>query len=119
MTTPHETALRDLVYQHGWIDADGTTAICAYDMILFATEFAPILAALAGGQYVSPEQLSSGWERLMDSDWINIVNAPSVLDAHGEEAVNEAVRLTEARLKKLNAAVLAVQPATSASKGDA
>ena len=54
MTTPNETALRELVHQHGWIDTNGTAAICPYDMILFATEFAPILAALAGGQYVSP-----------------------------------------------------------------
>jgi hypothetical protein len=48
---------------------------------------------------------SSGWVRLVDSDWVNIVNAPTVLDPlkDKEEAVREAVKLTEARLKALNA----------------
>jgi hypothetical protein len=46
----------------------------------------------------------TGWIRLADSDWVNIVNAPSVLDPmkDKEEAVREAVKLTEARLKQLN-----------------
>lgn len=47
---------------------------------------------------------ATGWVRLMDSDWVNIVNAPSVLDPmkDKEEAVREAVKLTEAKLKLLN-----------------
>lgn len=44
------------------------------------------------------------WDRLMDSDWVNIVNAQSVKDegsyTHG--AVCEAVKLCEARLRELN-----------------
>lgn len=45
-----------------------------------------------------------GWQKLSDSDWGNIVNAPSVLEHSddAEVAVCEAVRLTEARLKALN-----------------
>jgi hypothetical protein len=47
-----------------------------------------------------------GWVRLADSDWVNIVNHPDVLDrpdADTELAVACAVRLTEARLRELNA----------------
>lgn len=50
-----------------------------------------------------------GWVRLMDSDWVNIVNAPAVLDPYKdtEEAVREAVKLTEARLRELNSGIVA------------
>lgn len=48
------------------------------------------------------------WVRLADSDWVNIVNHPEVL-GHGNDAdlaVACAVRLTEARLRELNASEL-------------
>lgn len=47
-----------------------------------------------------------GWNRLMDSEWVNIVNAESVQRAldlgEPDIAVTVAVRLTEARLRELN-----------------
>jgi hypothetical protein len=48
---------------------------------------------------------SRPWIPLADSDWVNIVNAPSVLDPmkDKEEAVREAVKLVETRLAALNA----------------
>lgn len=48
--------------------------------------------------------------RLADSDWVNIVNHPDVLDrpdGDTELAVACAVRLTERRLRELNAAASA------------
>jgi hypothetical protein len=48
--------------------------------------------------------VTPSWVRLADSDWVNIVNAPSVLDPmkDKEEAVREAVKLTEEKLRLLN-----------------
>jgi hypothetical protein len=54
------------------------------------------------------EAKASGWVRLMDSDWVNIVNHPEVL-GHGNDsdlAVACAVGLTEARLRELNTTVV-------------
>ena len=46
-----------------------------------------------------------GWRSLTDVEWMNIVNFDRAYSSYDkEEAVNEAVKRTEAKLKELNAA---------------
>ena len=56
----------------------------------------------------------AGVDRMWDSQWVNVVNAPEVLEAlrnyQSEDAVNIAVRLTEQAMAK-NARQLAEQRA--------
>ena len=56
-----------------------------------------------------PEQPAPTWVPLMASDWINILNTASAINAHSDEVVKHAVKLTEARLKTLNSTT---QPAS-------
>jgi hypothetical protein len=50
------------------------------------------------------------WVPLADSDWVNIVNHDHAYECYTvEDAVNEAVKRTEARLRELNAAMTADQ----------
>ena len=55
MTTPHETAVHELCDLLDRIDTKYSYR-CAHvnELITHAAEFAPLLAAIAGGQYVSP-----------------------------------------------------------------
>lgn len=58
----------------------------------------------------------AGVDRLWDSQWVNIVNAPDVLNAETpEEAVNLAVRMTEQKMAE-NFQALA-QPSPGAVRG--
>lgn len=43
------------------------------------------------------------WRRLTDSEWVNVVNNPKVLGASSkDDAVAEAFKLIEAKLRELN-----------------
>lgn len=47
--------------------------------------------------------MTAAWKSLRDTEWVNIVNHPKVLYASDkEEAVAEAFKLIEAKLRELN-----------------
>ena len=57
--------------------------------------------------YAAPPvpSVPDGWRSLTDVEWMNIVNFDRAYSSYDkEEAVNEAVKRTEAKLKELNAA---------------
>lgn len=100
---------RPCEYNGGTCTRDGCAAGCqVLDILRNQTAMSDALNAAAGAEAVE----ASGWVRLADSDWVNIVNAPSVLDPFKdkEEAVREAVKLTEAKLKQLNTNGVGVTP---------
>jgi hypothetical protein len=81
-------------------------------------EAAAALPSASLGEQRGAPQRHSGWVRLADSDWVNIVNHPEVL-GHGNDAdlaVACAVRLTEVRLRELNT-MLAASPASKSAGG--
>jgi hypothetical protein len=65
-------------------------------------------------QAASPKQAEpAGWKSLSDCEWVNIVNAPSVLDPMNskDDAVAEAFKLIEAKLREKNAGTHPAEPA--------
>ena len=55
------------------------------------------------GRKRGAKEAAQPWRSLTDSEWVNVVNAPKVLDATDkDEAVAEAFKLIEAKLRELN-----------------
>lgn len=77
---------------------------------------APAPAATPQAGAGAAERPRPGVERLWDSQWVNIVNAPEVLAAEdAREAVHLAVKLTEARMAANFAECMASSPAPAAT----
>ena len=118
MTTPHETALRDLcnffIAPTQYCEAcdefylANPSAYVHRDYLLeHAAEFAPLLAAIAGGQYVSP---GSGMV-VVPAELLNIVRELRTTIAPTYDMSQEG----RAYLARIDKAMLAAQrsPATS------
>jgi hypothetical protein len=70
--------------------------------------YARLIAMLGKGHhklYAAPQQaIPSGWKSLSDGQWMNIVNHDRAWESYSkEEAVHEAVKMTEAKCKENNA----------------
>ena len=119
MTTPHKTALHEFYYEfrnrliaRGWERAISEDLLevpflTLFELETFAAEFAPLLAAIAGGQYVSP---GSGMV-VVPAELLNIVRELRITIAPTYDMSQEG----RAYLARIDKAMLAVQrsPATT------